>query len=144
MYVRRAVLGLALAALAAAPASAQNNEFERQVEYQMSIAEAFATSVGFELDDMFFSSLGDGEDERMTFELQTGRDYRMIALCDEDCDDIDIYLEDMDGNVLDEDVSVDDAPVVAAAGRGERVRLRVNMYSCSVEPCYYAVGIFVR
>ena len=143
MFARRFTLAFAAALFFAVPVSAQN-EFEMQVDFQMSIAEAFAESVGFTLDDMVFSSLDDSEDERMTFMLQSGRDYRMIALCDEDCDDIDIYLEDMDGNTIDSDTSINDAPVVQATGRGERVRLRVNMYSCNVEPCYYAVGIFVR
>ena len=145
MSIRRIAFPVAaLAFLIATPAHGQSNEFEEQVAFQMSVAEAFANSVGFTLDDMLFSSLDDGEEERMTFELQSGRDYRMIALCDEDCDDIDIYLEDMNGNVVEEDISIDDAPIVSAAGRGERMRLRVRMYSCNVEPCYYAVGVFVR
>ena len=80
----------------------------------------------------------------MSFTLANGRDYRFVALCDEDCDDIDIYLEDLNGNVIDEDISINDAPVVGATGRGDRVRVRVRMYSCSVEPCYYALGMFVR
>ena len=139
-------LPLALVAMAfffAAPVQAQN-DFEQQVQFQMSIAEAFAESVGFSLDDMMLSSLNDGEDERVTITLANGRDYRVVALCDEDCDDIDVYLEDMDGNEIDSDVSINDAPVVQATGRGDRVRVRVRMYSCNVEPCYYALGIFVR
>lgn len=145
MSVRRSLLVL-LAAAFAAPAAAQSNEFEQQVAFQMSVAEAFANSVGYEMThSMIYSSLDEGESETFTLDVDGGKDYRMISLCDEDCDDIDIYLEDMNGNVIDEDISLNDAPVVGLTAKGEsRYRIRVHMYSCSIEPCYFAIGVFGR
>lgn len=145
MSLRRVFPAL-LAALFALPLSAQSNDFEEQVAFQMSVAEAFAKSVGYEMThELIFSSLDEGESETFTLDVDGGMDYRMIALCDEDCDDIDIYLEDMDGEVLDEDISLNDAPIVALTAKGStRYRLRVRMYSCSIEPCYFAIGVFGR
>lgn len=144
---RTTALAAAVLALAvAAPASAQDNRFEEQVAFQMSIVESFARSVGFEkTHELLFSSLDEGESETFTLNVDAGMDYRMIALCDEDCDDIDIYLEDGAGNVIDQDVSVNDAPVVSLSARADTsYRLRVRMYTCSVEPCYFGVAIFGR
>lgn len=145
MYFRRLALVLVAAAFAV-PVSAQSNTFEGQVAFQMRVAEAFANSVGYDLtDELIFSSLDDGESESFTIDVDGGKDYRMIALCDEDCDDIDIYLEDTNGNVLDEDISLNDAPIVSLTAKGEsRYVLRVRMYSCSLEPCYFAIGVFGR
>lgn len=138
-------LALALGALAA-PVKAQDNRFENQVAFQMSIVESFAESVGFSrTHEIIFSSLSEGDSETFSLSLDAGRDYRMIALCDEDCTDIDVYLEDSAGNVLSEDVSLNDAPVVSVStGKDRSFRLRVAMYSCSVEPCYFGVAIFGR
>jgi len=140
------VAALLAPALLAAPASAQENRFEEQVAFQMSVVESFAASLGFSrTHDLLFSSLPEGESETFSLTLDAGRDYRMIALCDEDCSDIDVYLEDGAGNVLDEDVSLNDAPVVSlSSGKNTSFRLRVRIYSCSVEPCYFGVAIFGR
>ena len=144
--VRRSALALGLLALVAAPSAAQANRFEEQVAFQMSIVESFANSVGYEMThDILFSSLAEGESETFTIDVRNGFDYRMLALCDEDCSDIDVFLEDAGGEVLDSDVSLNDAPVVSYASRGAgQVRLRVRMYSCSTEPCFFGVAVFGR
>lgn len=146
MISPRRLLLVLVAAIFATPVTAQTNAFEEQVALQMGVAEAFANSVGFEkTHEVIFSSLDDGESETFTIDVDGGKDYRMIALCDEDCDDIDIYLENVNGDVLDEDTSLNDAPIVSLTSKGEsRYRLRVRMYSCSLEPCYFAIGVFGR
>jgi hypothetical protein len=68
-----------------------------------------------------------------------------VAFCDEDCSDIDLYLEDENGNEIDSNVSTDDVPIIECrpAWSG-RFQIRVRMYECSVEPCYFGVGVFGR
>lgn len=140
------ILTVLVALFTVVPAQAQENRFEEQVAFQMSIVESFANSVGYEMThDLIFSSLDEGESETFTVDVRSGFDYRMLALCDEDCSDIDVYLEDMSGDELDQDVSLNDAPVVSMTARSDQqVRLRVRMYSCSTEPCYFGVAIFGR
>lgn len=146
MSLRVGILTSLVAVFLAAPAQAQDNRFEEQVAFQMSIVESFANSVGYEMThDILFSALDEGESETFTVDVRAGFDYRMLALCDEDCTDIDVYLEDASGNALDQDVSLNDAPVVSMTARtDEQVRLRVRMYECSTEPCFFGVAIFGR
>ena len=66
-----------------------------------------------------------------------------MGVCDEDCSDIDLSLLDGYGNLVVEDIEVDDAPVIefTVTASGD-FTLGVEMYECSVEPCYYGVGLF--
>jgi hypothetical protein len=85
-------------------------------------------------------SLDEGETEDWDVQLNRGTEYIAVAACDQDCDDIDLYVIDPSGSEVASDVSVDDFPTVRfTARRGGTYQVRVRMYSCSVEPCYYAM-----
>jgi hypothetical protein len=140
------VLTALVAPLMAAPVHNQENRFEEQVAFQMSIVESFANSVGCEMThDLILSSSAEGERETFTVNVRPGFDYRMPALCDEDCSDIDFGPEDMSREELDHDTSLNDHPVVSMTARSDQqVRLRVRICSCSTEPCYFGGAIFGR
>ncbi len=130
--------------LGANVAQAQN-EYERQVqEYLGASADALADE-GYREMDVFTGALDASETEDVWIDLRGGSEYAIVAVCDNDCDDIDLYIYDEDGDEVDSDVSVDDVPVLEIRPRraGE-YRVKVRMYNCETEPCYYAFGVYRR
>ena len=86
-----------------------------------------------------------GQEETVTLDLNAGTSYMMVAQCDSDCSDIDMWLYDENGNLIDEDVLVDDTPIVEVTPiRNARFSLRARMISCSVQPCYYGIGVYAQ
>lgn len=86
----------------------------------------------------------DGTDV-FTAELDGGEDFKIVAVCDEDCDDIDINIKvyDLNGNLVAEDVETDDYPEVNVRPRyTSRFRIKVIMYNCGESYCYYGIGIY--
>lgn len=130
--------------LANADAQAQN-EYERQVQRYLNASADALEDDGYREIDVFTGSLDDNEDESVWIDLRRGNDYTIVGVCDNDCDDIDLYIYDDDGDEIDSDVSTDDVPVLTLSPRrsGE-FRVRVRMYNCSTEPCYYAFGVYRR
>lgn len=98
-----------------------------------------------ETGDVYEGALDDDEEEDIWVTLRRNRSYSILSVCDEDCSDIDLFLYDDDGDQIDSDVSINEVPVVRETpNRTGEYRIRVRMYSCSTEPCYYAVGIYER
>ncbi len=90
-------------------------------------------------------SLDASENESITLSLQSGTDYMFVGACDQDCSDLDLRLYDPNGNEIDEDIELDDTPIVdVSSSRSGSYRLQVIMVSCSTEPCFYGVGIYGR
>lgn len=135
-----AAFGAAL--LFAAPAHAQPNV----VQNQLDSAAVLLTNAGYQQQDDFVTGSMDanaGEDFEVT--LEAGREYAIIGFCDNDCSDLDLVLTDADGDMVDSDVAGDDYPVVEVEpGRNGTYNLRVVMAACSVEPCFYGVGVFAK
>lgn len=139
------VLALLASTGLATPVQAQS-EWAEQVRFQLDLVKTFAESVGWQqTHDYRIESLRDDESDYYTADMRDGWEYRIVAFCDEDCSDIDLYLEDENGNELDSDVSTNDVPIIECrpAWNGE-FRIRVRMYECSVEPCWFGVGVFGR
>lgn len=83
--------------------------------------------------------------ESQTITLTGGRRYMIIGVCDNDCTDIDLRLYDEDGDLVASDLETDDTPIVQVSPENtSRYRVRATMATCSVEPCRYGVGIYVR
>lgn len=77
--------------------------------------------------------------------LYVGNEYRVAAVCDNDCSDIDLTLFDGSGNIISQDSEVDPHPVVPVVVTGSgQFTVRVNMYACNTQPCFYAVTLFGR
>jgi hypothetical protein len=90
------------------------------------------------------SALNGGDSQTFTLQLNAGRQYVFVGVCDADCSDMDLTLRDSAGNILSQDVAMDDTPVVRYSARSAvpNARLTVTMASCSVDPCFYQVGSF--
>jgi hypothetical protein len=89
-----------------------------------------------------FGYLDEGGEDTWTFNFPGGNSYDIIAVCDEDCSDVDLEVLDEDGDSVASDYQVDDVAEVSFSTRkGERYTIKVKMYECSAEPCYFGLGI---
>ena len=77
--------------------------------------------------------------------LRSGQEYRIIGVCDADCDDLDLRLLDGAGAVIAQDVAPNDLPQLIVRPRmtGPYV-IETQMARCANAPCYFAVNVYVR
>lgn len=77
--------------------------------------------------------------------LVAGAEYRIVGVCDAECNNVDIELIDPSGVVAASDMLPDDVPVVAfrptAAGT---YTIRTHLRTCTVEPCYIGTRVLTR
>lgn len=133
----------ALFGLLPTTASLAQDPYEAQILAQLEAVSAALVNAGYT------GLLGDGglldhqTHEDYSVNLRAGATYAIVGVCDEDCFDIDLAIYDGYGNLITEDQSEDDAPVVEfTATSGGQFTLRVTMYHCSNNPCYYGVGLY--
>jgi len=89
--------------------------------------------------------LGEDESESFTVYLRSGREYVMQGTCDDDCTDLDLDVMGPNGDVVASDHSSDDWPQARfVPWTSGTYRVKVTMYTCDVEPCAYAVGVYRR
>ena len=71
--------------------------------------------------------------------LRGGQTYRILGACDQDCTDVDLFLEDSRGQQIGQDIALDDHPFIELTpGRDEQFTVRIHLVNCEVEPCYVA------
>lgn len=139
-----AAVGAAAVAMGAAVPSIAQNTHEQLVNSLLDATASLARSAGYySSHSRYNGSLRQGQERRVTLDLDAGTNYMAVAQCDGDCSDIDLWLYDENGNLIDEDVLVDDTPIVEVTPiRSARFTIRVRMVSCSVQPCYYGIGVY--
>ena len=144
---------LCVSALAASgPLTAQTelealDEWEREAQWQL-----FQYRQSLELEDLThevgLGSLDEGESTEFVFSVEGPGDYRALAVCDNDCTDVDLTLYDLDGSMIDQDIELDDFPYVdtgvLGSGVTQRFVVEVSMPACEVEPCRFAIAVFAR
>ena len=140
------VLAATLAGLTYLPMTVQS-----QTDYDDQVRDFIDTSGQIILEPQGFNStqqvfpgsLSANSDFDHWITLDGGEERAVLAVCDEDCSDIDLYLYDEGGVLIDSDTSTDDVPVLLVTPpRRTRYRVQVTMYDCEVEPCFYAVGVY--
>jgi hypothetical protein len=107
------------------------------------IREFAATASGFTLrESLEEGSLQAGRQMAFPAELSVGVDYMVVGFCDSDCTDLDMSILDPSGEEIGNDYLPDAQPmlIVTPEVRGT-YQIQVEMVSCSVEPCRFAVGI---
>ena len=77
-------------------------------------------------------------------ELEPNTNYLFVGVCDGDCGDLDLQIDDPSGTTLDTDVEDDDAPILEFKTDADTVyyKLLVDMVTCKTDACFYGVGIF--
>lgn len=141
------VIGVALAsaALLAPGAARAQSRWRDQVNTQIEQASKVLRERGFEKTDTYDGSLDNEAAESLTLALRAGRQYAVLALCDNDCSDLDLRLFDATGKEIDADIEDDDNPVLTVAPEHDgKFRLKIIMAKCSTSPCFYGVGLFSK
>lgn len=89
--------------------------------------------------------LDQGNNHVFTFNFKKGYEYNILAVCDRDCSDIDLTIYDENGNFIAEDVNLNDTPWLQVTPYWtNNFQVRVDMVTCSQNPCYYGIGVFSR
>jgi len=113
---------------------------------QLQQAQAAAAQQGFQLIGQPYSgSLAQGQSWNVPAELHPGVDYRVLAVCDRDCNDLDLVVFDANGAAVAQDTSTSSQPIVAIQpGYAGAFTVQVQMFNCTVAPCYYAIALYGR
>jgi len=139
---------LALAAVAAAfiatTAAAPQDEWVAQVRRILQNVGKSFEERGYSMTHRIYTgSLNNGRNEMVGLDLDIGTQYAIMGACDTDCSDLDFVLYDPAGNQVDDDVEMDDAPLVTVTPRRSGTyRVKVVMATCTAEPCRYGVAVF--
>lgn len=88
-------------------------------------------------------ALSADENTTLTLTMPAGKTGSVMAVCDQDCSDIDLVVRS-GGQEIGSDLLADDAPVVMIENRSGPMSVEVRMVSCSVAPCAYRVILFVN
>lgn len=134
-------IAAALAALLlATPAAAQS------LESRMAQFDRAAESSGFGFAaGPFNGGLGDDESARFGFPIVAGADFSVVAVCDNDCADLDLRAYDATGRLVVENIDVDALPeLVLSSDQNEIAFIEVVMANCSNAPCYWQAKAYFR
>lgn len=141
----RAFRGTGLLMLGLCPAwTAAQSVFTRQVRAQLVENSAAANVAGLTLShEPEIGSLDHGQSRTFHINLRAGTTYLLTAVCDEDCDDVDLKLLSPGMAEVARDVARDDRPaIVFTPRRTGEYHLRVIMASCTRAPCRFGLGVF--
>lgn len=117
-------------------------EWESVVVEQLEGVAAIVAGEGYmPVEDPYFDLLAPDSIHSAAGDLEPG-DYRAVAVCDNDCSDLDLMVTDEAGDVLGLDVLEDDVPVVDFTTSGGRTSFSVKMVLCSTEVCYYGLQLY--
>jgi hypothetical protein len=82
---------------------------------------------------------------RFPISLQEGTEYRIVGVCDDDCEDMDLTLLDPLGREVDSDHLPDPSPLlVHEPDASGEYTVSVYMASCWVDPCAYQILPFAK
>jgi hypothetical protein len=83
--------------------------------------------------------------EVVDLELSADREHVVLAVCDDDCSDLDLTLIDENDNVVDEDYAVDARPMVTVIPAWSGTfHANVEMIECFADDCLYTLAVYSR
>jgi len=127
------------------PDQAESQDAAGTVWSQLEAVYGWADGEGYSTRNYLIGKLDEDETDTWTMTLYGGNEYIIIGACDGDCGDLDIAVLDEYDNPVARDTETDDVPVVELALEEQgRYQIQVTMYDCSVEPCYFGLGIFYK
>lgn len=89
------------------------------------------------------TALNQGATQGEYLDLVAGRTYGIRGVCDGDCTDLDLVLQDAQGRIVSSDTLADAQPgVTVEQAAGGRYLLTIQMISCSIEPCLVGVRAY--
>ena len=139
-----------LALLGALPADVQEelssmNKYEKQISVRLITYGLLAAEVGWEItDDSKSGVLGTESVDAMKVSLTNGS-YMAIAVCDDDCIDLDLFVIGPNEEEIGSDVELDADPIVTFdVTRPGQYTVGAAMESCKVADCAYSIQIFQK
>jgi hypothetical protein len=118
-----------------------------QVWTQLQNSFAMAREEGYSQYNYVIGYLDNGMEPSANWPVSmvAGSTYMIVGVCDNDCTDVDLSLEDTDRRVVASDVLEDDLPIVEFAPKASATYwIRPTMAACSVNPCGYGIAVFVQ
>ena len=131
--------------LGAAPAFAQDQDFEQQARTYLDAGMAAHEANGYQrqrgIPDLVLPLTIEGP-HLWEVQLRANTNYRVYGACDNDCSDLDMEIYGSDGALVDRDVATDDTPYVQITPTSSgRYYVRTWVYACASEPCYSAFRV---
>ena len=116
------------------------------VEEQVASIKRLMSEKGYEVTHgITYGSLNDDEADSYDIDLDKGWDYKICAVCDGDCGDIDLCIFDDNGNQVDCDKQDDDLPILDVSPKySAEFKLKIYMPECEIDPCKFSIMIFGR
>ena len=113
---------------------------------QLQEAQATLAQQGFQqVGQPFSGGLQPGQTWDLPTPMNVGYEYQIVGVCDRDCSDLDLRVFDGNGGLIIEDTSTSSQPNVGVMPTTSGTfNIQVNMYACTVAPCYYAVALYAR
>jgi hypothetical protein len=142
---RRLLSVLSVVLLPVAPVAAHAQSHAELVWNQLQTNHTSLVKEGFGVTRYLVGVLNNDRADTWTFQFVAGRTYRIIGACDADCRDIDLEVLGLDGKVVVKDTADDDLPIVTfdVTGTGD-LKVKVSMYRCAEEPCFWGLGIWSK
>lgn len=141
-----AATAMAMAAMVGVTPALAQNEYQQLVNQLLNMARGIASDRGYaSTHSRYNGSLNNNQTETVTLDLDAGTSYLVVGVCDGDCSDLDLWINDENGYEVDSDVLDDDTPILEVTPRrNARFSIRTKMITCSAEPCYYGIGVYGR
>lgn len=122
------------------------DQYEQQVENQLQGAIKAVKRDGYQLS--FPRNVGKLRRRTEAFKtvlLNPNREYIFMAVCDENCNDLNVIVKDMDGNKITSDATNSAIALVNFKPPTEdRYQVTIRMEKCSTQTCNYGMGIFAK
>jgi hypothetical protein len=131
-------------ALLALPSVASAQSYAEAVWSQLNDVYNQVNGEGFDSRNYVIGRMANGSSDSWSFTLPGGNSYKIVGVCDNDCQDLDIRVSSGD-NVVAEDVLDDDVPIVNFTAKNEtRYSVRVTMAACTADPCFWGIAVFYK
>jgi hypothetical protein len=147
LWLKKTAAALAaLAVLTGAAAAQVPDPFARELAGRLSRAESLLTENGYaRAAGPFAGGLSEQRAQRFTVMLRAGQDYRIVAVCDSRCSDVDLRLFTANNQLIAQDVLDDAVPVIhvrpIATGNYD---IEAVMARCTGDPCWFAFNVYSR
>lgn len=143
MKIKRLCLGILAVILTSISVHAQS--YTEVVWSQIQSSYEENAEMGYVVKNYVIGMIQESDDNTWSFYLDSSKEYLFEGFCDEDCEDLDMYLYNDEGTELDKDIEEDDYPLFFfEPEESGRYSVKVTMYSCNVEPCYFGLAIFEK
>lgn len=121
-------------------------QYEQEVTNQLQQAIKTAKEEGYQLSfPPNVARLARKAEAPKTVFLQPNRDYTFVAVCDRNCDQIKLSVKNSDGKSIMSTPTNDPVVVVNFKPPSEdRYQVSVKMEKCSLQSCYFGLGIFAK